>query len=210
MDYGNYNTGFETTGLESGGLDALFGGFLMVYLLIMFAVAILIIVAQWKIFSKANKPGWASLVPIYNQYVLLEICGMNPILAFLTLIPFVGSFIALYIAVVSPFKLAGAFGKDTAFGVGLLLVGPIFYPILAFSDATYMSGPSNTGMTPNTPAMNPNPTMPMNNGMPVNNGMPMTDTTPTQTVSAPNPMANNGVHFDPPAGSNNGSNNNPL
>jgi hypothetical protein len=30
---------------------------------------------MWKVFEKAGKPGWASIIPIYNVIVMLEIVG---------------------------------------------------------------------------------------------------------------------------------------
>ena len=38
-------------------------------------VIVLVIAGMWKTFAKAGKPGWASIVPIYNVIVLLEIAG---------------------------------------------------------------------------------------------------------------------------------------
>ena len=32
------------------------------------AFAVLAIVAMWKIFEKAGKPGWAAIIPFYNIY----------------------------------------------------------------------------------------------------------------------------------------------
>ena len=39
------------------------------------AFSVLMIVSVWKVFVKAGKPGWASLIPIYNIIVLLEVTG---------------------------------------------------------------------------------------------------------------------------------------
>ena len=36
---------------------------------------IFVIVASWKVFTKAGQPGWAVLVPFYNIYVLCKIVG---------------------------------------------------------------------------------------------------------------------------------------
>ena len=38
-------------------------------------VAVFMIAAMWKVFTKAGKPGWAAIVPIYNIIVLLGIAG---------------------------------------------------------------------------------------------------------------------------------------
>src|SRR4051812_26873911 len=29
----------------------------------------------WKVFTKAGQPGWASMVPIYNMYILCKVGG---------------------------------------------------------------------------------------------------------------------------------------
>ena len=55
-----------TTGIEETSLLAGFAAFLSTYLIVILVVAVLTIIAQWKIFSKAGKPGWASIIPIYN------------------------------------------------------------------------------------------------------------------------------------------------
>jgi hypothetical protein len=31
------------------------------------------IASTWIVFTKANQPGWASIVPIYNMIIMLEI-----------------------------------------------------------------------------------------------------------------------------------------
>lgn len=102
--------------------------------LIMLAVFIFYIYVGWRIYAKADQPGWACLIPIYQHVVLLRIVG-RPMwwLLLLYVIP-VGW-------LVIPFDLAESFGKGTGFGVGLLLLSPIFGPILALGDATYQ-GPS--------------------------------------------------------------------
>lgn len=52
-------------GMEQGIMAAM-GAFAFVY----FAILLLIIISMWKIFTKAGKPGWASIIPIYNLVVL--------------------------------------------------------------------------------------------------------------------------------------------
>ena len=97
---------------------------------------VFIIAAQWKVYSKAGKPGWACLVPIYNIIVLLEIVK-KPIWWFILLLIPIVNFIVLIIIMI---ELAKVFGKSTGFGVGLILLGFIFMPILGFGDAKYIDG----------------------------------------------------------------------
>ena len=110
------------------------------YAFIAFYVALIIfmIVVYWKIFEKAGQPGWASLVPFYNTYVLIvNILEMPPIWFWLLLVPCANIVVAIILIFMIPFKLAEKFGKDTGFAIGLLLLGIIFLPILAFGDARY-------------------------------------------------------------------------
>lgn len=101
--------------------------------LISFAFAILMVVSMWKIFTKAGKPGWASLIPIYNLIVCLEI-GRKPMWwIFLFLIPF-ANLVAAFVLLQG---LAEAFGKGTGFTLGLIFLPFIFFPLLAFGDARY-------------------------------------------------------------------------
>jgi uncharacterized membrane protein YoaK (UPF0700 family) len=95
--------------------------------------AVVMIAAMWKVFTKAGKPGWASLIPIYNLVVLLGIAGKPAWWVILFFIPIVGFIMAIltYVA------LAEKFGKGGGFAVGLVLLGPIFFPILGFGGAQY-------------------------------------------------------------------------
>lgn len=108
---------------------------MMVFFLL---VALVLIVAMWKIFEKAGEPGWAALIPIYNVIVLLKIAGKPAWWIVLMLIPFVNFIVAIILSV----AVARNFGKSTGFGVGLAFLGPVFYPILAFGDSRYSPQPS--------------------------------------------------------------------
>ncbi len=61
------------------------------------------------------------------------------------LIPFV-NFIILIILIID---LAKSFGKGVGFGIGLLLLAVIFFPILGFGSAQYQ-GPAAGGLAPRT------------------------------------------------------------
>ncbi len=105
------------------------------------AVIVLMIASQWKIFEKAGQPGWAAIVPFYNTYVLIvEVCKLPPIWFWLLLIPCANIVGLIYVVFVVPFKLAEKFGKDAGFAIGLIFLGIIFYPILAFGSAEYQGG----------------------------------------------------------------------
>ena len=85
-------------------------------LIAIWAVAMIVVLAaEWRVFVKAGKHGWAVLIPLYNTWTEFEvICGRGTAM-FRLLIPFYN----VYWAVKSMIKLAHAFGKSTGFGVGL-------------------------------------------------------------------------------------------
>ena len=104
------------------------------YMIFALAIAVVSIVAMWKIFTKAGKPGWAAIVPFYNIYTEFEIAGMNGWMFLLLLIPFVNFIVMIMLYL----KLAKAFGKGTGFGIGLIFLNFIFTLILAFGSAEYV------------------------------------------------------------------------
>lgn len=106
-------------------------------ILLMVALIIFLIAAQWKIYSKAGKPGWACIVPIYNYIVLLEIVGKPLWWFLLMLLPFVNIIFGIWVLNL----LAKSFGKSEGFTIGLILLPIIFYPVLGFGDAKY-NGPA--------------------------------------------------------------------
>jgi hypothetical protein len=108
-----------------------------VSLIISLLIALLIIVAMWKVFTKAGQPGWASIIPIYNLYIWCKIVGRPWWWILLMLIPFVNFIVAIILCI----DTAKSFGKGAGFGIGLALLGIIFWPILGFGGAQYQ-GPA--------------------------------------------------------------------
>jgi TPR repeat protein len=109
--------------------------------------AIFMIVVYWKLFRKANRPGWAAIIPIYNVVVYLQIAGLSPwfILLFLAaLIPLFGTILMLIFAIYFSIKIAQAFGKGVWFGVGVTFLPFIFITILAFGNAKYQLDKEDT------------------------------------------------------------------
>ena len=113
------------------------GGMGIVGLVIWLAIMGLMVASMWKIFTKAGEPGWAALVPIYNIVVLLKITG-KPIW---WIVGFIIPIVNMVVAILVMVALAKAFGKGVGFAIGMLLLGIVFFPILAFSDAKYTAPP---------------------------------------------------------------------
>lgn len=106
--------------------------------LVSLAIAILLFAGIWKIFEKAGESGIKSIIPIYNAYIMYKIVWGNGLLFLLLLIPLVN----IIISIVHSFKLAKCFGQNFLFGLGLIILPFIFYPLLGFGDYQYY-GPDN-------------------------------------------------------------------
>ena len=145
-----YNLGYSVPGFRF-----LYGGSII--------LALLMIIAMWRIFTKAGEKGWKCLIPIYNAYILWRI-GWNMgkfwsvfagslivsvALAILSAMGRIGGILAMVAAIgwsiyviYCTFKMAitmaHRFNKSTAFGVlGLVFFSVIGYPVLAFGSADY-------------------------------------------------------------------------
>ena len=103
-------------------------------ILISLSLSVLLIASKWIIYNKAGKPGWAAIIPIYNTIVLLEIVKKPWWWIFLLLIPLVN---IVFIIIIYN-NLAKVFGKDVGYTIGLLLLGFIFFPLLAFGNSKYI------------------------------------------------------------------------
>jgi hypothetical protein len=109
----------------------------MQIVLVLFIIAFVVValIGMWKVYEKAGEPGWAAIIPIYNYVVLLRIAGKEWWWIFLLLIPVVGFIIHIIVVV----GLANNFGKDVGFALGLVFLGPIFFPILGFGDSEFLT-----------------------------------------------------------------------
>jgi Family of unknown function (DUF5684) len=94
---------------------------------------VLMIAALWKIFSKAGHPGWPAIIPIVNTYFLCKVAGRPGWWVILMFIPLVNFIIWIILCI----DVAKSFGKGAGFGIGLLLLPIIFFPILGFGSARY-------------------------------------------------------------------------
>lgn len=122
-----------TTETSSAELDPAVSLFILVALGL---VSLILIAANWMIYSKAGQPGIASIIPIWNIIALLAICN-RPMWWFLLLfIPGINFIVSIVLA----FDLATVFGRGFMFSLGLLfpLTAPFFYIALGFGDYEYV------------------------------------------------------------------------
>lgn len=107
-------------------------------------------IGLWGIFSKAGEDEWKSLVPIYNQIVLLKKCRLSPWLVLLQvdfIIPLIGFLVGRDITWITTIMLIGllcyrfmisvrlsfCFKKGAAFAFFMGLFPSVFYPIVGCS-----------------------------------------------------------------------------
>lgn len=119
-----------------GGMEAA-AGIMRTVGIVSLIVGILMIVAMWKIYVKAGKPGWASIIPIYNIIVYLEIIGKPWWWLIMFIIPIVNVIFVIW----SINLLSKSYGNGIGFTIGLLILNPVFILILAFGGAKY-AGPA--------------------------------------------------------------------
>lgn len=180
-DYGyGYDYGDSVGSAVGAGLGAALGIVIFIWI-IAIAISVFSIICNWKVYKKAGKQGWESIIPIYNIIVLLQITGQPVWYIALYLIPGVGALIANILIYL---ELSKKFGQSTGFGIGLALLNPIFMAILAFNKNYVYQGSSVNNMQPNynqpvnnmaannipvnNESINNNP-IPLNNNQVVNN-----------------------------------------
>lgn len=107
---------------------------------------LLSLIGRWRMFRKAGKPGWNSLIPFLNTYrefslcwngwfgIIADLCIVAGVINNLAGLPAVIYYVlvavSLFFSILEGFKLAGVFGKGKVFG--LLLILPVFRDIGRF------------------------------------------------------------------------------
>lgn len=109
------------------------------------ATSILLAAGQWYMFEKAGKPGWASIIPIYNLIIICEIAKRPTWWVAMIIVP-----VANIVFMVKIYDgLAKSFGKDSGFTVGLVFLSQVFAAILGYGDAVYLETPSGGSVQDN-------------------------------------------------------------
>ena len=191
--YGDYSVYGDSISMDS---SSLLGGALLAsfgtMMLISSAVGLVMLISMWKVFKKAGKPGWASIIPIYNIYTMIQIAKLPTYYLLLFMIPIANIYAMFKIYI----ELAHKFNKSTGFGVGLIFLSVIFFPMLAFGDATYEDSIIETNN--NVPNNNTNNVVNniQNN---VNNNLNNNLNNVNNTVVEQKPVQNTFIQNDTPA-----------
>ena len=128
FDYG-YGYGLEAVNAAFSALM----GLVVFFSLIGLAIAVVVIIGQWKAYAKMGLPGWAVLIPIYRRYVLFKLYYGKGWKLIYEWIPFYG----LYVKVVLGLRIARSFKEDGGFGWGLAFLSGLFWCILGFGRASF-------------------------------------------------------------------------
>lgn len=200
-DYGyGYDYGYTDYDAAAGILGGM-AIFAIIFLLIVLAVWIINLVALWKIYKKAGKKGWETLIPFYNQWVLFEISGLNwwwflifmapVLLSFIPLVNAIGGLASLFAMFNCYYNLSKKFNKDTGFAICLTLFSPICIPILGLSKKNVYNNNvtvSNNGVFENSGNNN---NAANNNGNYNNNNVVYQNNVPNNNFNNPSVQPNN-------------------
>lgn len=133
-----------------------------------------LIVAMWKLFTKAGRAGWAAIIPFYNLWVMVEISRSESwkfwvilvatLLAWIPLLGFILSIVALVFEIQIIIKFAKQYDRSAGFW-WLLWLLPIV-GVFSVNKAQYIgAAPSADPSTPVTPPATP-PTPPVSPAQP--------------------------------------------
>lgn len=111
---------------------------LMVLFLLIVTVAAYVLTALLlaRIFKKAGVESWKAWVPIYNNWVLLELGGQKGYWAALALIPFVNIISAVFMWI-AMYRIGLGFGKEGVFVLLAIFIPLVWYIWLAFDSSTW-------------------------------------------------------------------------
>jgi hypothetical protein len=137
--------------------NGLAAGVMIVIWLFALALAVLAIIGLWKTFRKAGLPGWAAIIPFYNEYNVVKMSN-RPIWFFwamlgcslLAWIPFLGWLLIIGLIVLWVFvalDIAANFGQGTGFAILLIIFPSIMFLILGFGSAQFnrVAAPGSAG-----------------------------------------------------------------
>lgn len=145
-------------GLAVGGILGLGVGFFIACAIVFW---IFQIIAYWKMFTKAGEPGWKSIIPFYNQYVMYKLTwktswfwislivavvygvftSLNqnfPDVMLYAVLLLVFAIIILVISIISYHKISKSYGHGAGYTVGMLFLWPIFVLILGYGKSRYI------------------------------------------------------------------------
>ena len=117
------------------------------FLLLGLAFTVFSIMGIWKMFEKADQPGWGILVPIYNLILIVRVAGLPEWMFLLFLIPVVN----IVAMIIVSLEIRERFSKGVGFTIGLIFLPALFYALLGFGSDVYLPRPAATEHAPPRP-----------------------------------------------------------
>lgn len=120
-------------------------GIFIVLLIVFIAIMVVILIGHWKMYKKAGKEGWEAIIPIYSDYILVQIAGLNwwwfliPIGASIIGgmdIPVISGLMSIVSLVANAniaYNISKKFNKSTAWFVVSIFFGGFTYAFLGYS-----------------------------------------------------------------------------
>lgn len=130
------------SGSEQAVAAGILGASFMVVFIIAIVLVVLLVIARWKLFTKAGEAGWKSIIPIYSDYVQWRIGWNKTGLFWLYILLVIAGSVVMSMGGVTASQMAGAAPIDAstasynmpmvAVGTILMLVGAIIALVAAF------------------------------------------------------------------------------
>lgn len=133
-DYG-YNYNYSTTGDEGSAIAVLI--VLLIFLFALIAGYVVTSLFFAGIFKKAGISTTAAQIPFYNNWKFFELGGQQGFLSLLAFVPFVGAIITGIFAIIAAYNIGLKLGKTGPFVLFYILLAPVWFLILIFSDASW-------------------------------------------------------------------------
>jgi hypothetical protein len=146
-------------------------GFFIGYLLFIVAIYVVFSYFMGRVFKKAGEEPWKAWVPVYNQWVMLELGGQKGYWAILALVPLV-NIVSVVMTCIAAYYIGLSLQKEGWFVILYILAGPVWIIWLALDSSTWQGTPAaSVPAVADAPQYQP----------------PAPDPTPPQPVQAPQP-----------------------
>ncbi|MCT9821384.1 DUF5684 domain-containing protein [Microbacterium sp. W1N] len=122
------------TAFASATLESQYAAFQPVGIIIAVIWYLILVIALWKVFTKAGYAGWLAIIPIVNTFVLVKIAGYSAWMGLLYLIPIVNVIFHIIVSL----RIGRGFGHGAAFSIFFLwLLTAIGFLVIGYGSDTY-------------------------------------------------------------------------
>lgn len=147
--YAIYNIFYNSNDYQ---LLAGLGLIIIIILLIFIPFCVLYIIGRWRLYKKAGKNGWEAIIPFYNDWVYVEIAGLNWWWFLLVManssvnfssgffdgdsvVISIAPFVSLFALYVCNYNISKRLNKDVGFAVLMTIFPFIMIPLIGLSNS---------------------------------------------------------------------------